>query len=163
MGVFLFLFQDIIQSLDVQIGVLKRNLIINICLMLGALIMFPTIVYLVYRLTRKLQSFTNSLCDKTFALDKERKRTEQLLYQMLPIATAKRMMRNLPVIPEHYDSVTIFFSDIVGFTTICSRSSPMEVIHMLNSLYSMVDEHLESFDVYKVETIGNKCKLFLSI
>ncbi|XP_063410264.1 guanylate cyclase 2G-like [Mytilus trossulus] len=117
--------------------------------------MSPIIIYLVYRLTKKLQSFATSLKHKTADLEIERKRSEQLLYQMLPIAIAKRMMKNLSIHPEHYDSVTIYFSDIVGFTTICSMSSPMEVINMLNILYIMIDDRLELFDVYKVETIGD--------
>ncbi|XP_071145720.1 receptor-type guanylate cyclase gcy-13-like [Mytilus edulis] len=117
--------------------------------------MFPVIVLLVYRLNKKLQSFANSLTNKTHDLEQERKRTEQLLYQMLPVSIAKRMMNDTPIEPEYFESVTVYFSDIVGFTTICSKSSPMQVIYMLNDLYSVIDERIEKFDVYKVETIGD--------
>ncbi|XP_052082086.1 atrial natriuretic peptide receptor 1-like [Mytilus californianus] len=128
---------------------------ISICIVVGAVVMFPVIVVLVYRLNKKLQLFANSLKNKTYDLEQERKRSEQLLYQMLPVSIAKRMMKNKPIEPEYFESVTIYFSDIVGFTTICSKSSPMQVIYMLNALYSMIDERIEMFDVYKVETIGD--------
>ena len=48
-------------------------------------------------------------------------------------------------------SCTILFSDVVGFTSICSMLTPMEVITMLNSMYTMFDKCLESHDVYKVK------------
>ena len=126
----------------------------GVSIVVGSMIMFPVIVLLVYRLNRTLQSFANSLKDKTLDLEHERKRSEQLLYRMLPVAIAQRMMKKKTIVPEYFKSVTVYFSDIVGFTTICSKSSPMEVIYMLNSLYSVMDERIEKFDVYKVETIG---------
>lgn len=54
-----------------------------------------------------------------------------------------------------YPDVTMLFSDIVGFTSICSRATPFMVISMLEALYKEFDELCGFFDVYKVETIGD--------
>ena len=49
-------------------------------------------------------------------------------------------------------------SDVVGFGKICNESSPIQVVNLLNHLYDLMDDVIDTFDCYKVETIADSCK-----
>nr|KAG5694015.1 hypothetical protein BaRGS_002469 [Batillaria attramentaria] len=106
-----------------------------------------------------LEKYANHLEDlvaeRTSELDAEKRKTENLLYRMLPQSVAEDLKLGKPVKAEMFDEVTIYFSDIVGFTKICAESTPIEVVNLLNSLYTLFDDIITRYDVYKVETIGD--------
>lgn len=114
---------------------------------------------LLENLTDRMEQYTNnleSLIDAKLAtLVEEKLKTDELLYQFVPKSLAYLLKEGQSVEPEAFECVTVFYSDIVGFTSLSSESSPIEVIDFLSNLYLCFDEILEQYDIFKVDTIGD--------
>ncbi|XP_018617460.2 heat-stable enterotoxin receptor-like isoform X1 [Scleropages formosus] len=110
-------------------------------------------------LIRRLQMYSRNLEhlveERTALYKAERDRADRLNFMLLPGPVVRSLKETGRVEPELFEEVTIYFSDIVGFTTLCQYSTPMEVVDMLNDIYKNFDSILDNHDVYKVETIGD--------
>uniref|UniRef100_A0A7N4PGI8 guanylate cyclase n=1 Tax=Sarcophilus harrisii TaxID=9305 RepID=A0A7N4PGI8_SARHA len=84
------------------------------------------------------------------ALEEEKKKTVDLLFSIFPGDVARQLWQGQQVQARKFDDVTMLFSDIVGFTAICAQCTPMQVISMLNELYTRFDHQCGFLDIYKM-------------
>jgi len=88
-------------------------------------------------------------------IQQEKEKSENLLLNILPASIAERLKQNPSIIADEIPSSTILFADIVGFTGLADHSSPEELIHLLNTIFSEFDNLVESLDLEKIKTIGD--------
>ncbi|KAK2718026.1 head-specific guanylate cyclase-like isoform X2 [Artemia franciscana] len=106
-------------------------------------------------LKRRMDKLRRSVEEASTAVDEERRKNVSLLHMIFPPDIARTLWQGQAVEAQTHSEVTLLFSDIVGFTAICSEATPMQVVEMLQSLYTCFDKLCGFLDVYKVETIGD--------
>ena len=89
------------------------------------------------------------------ALETDYEKSEVLLHNILPVPLAERLKQNPDVIADSHSSVTILFSDIVGFTRLTGRLDPEQLVTLLNKVFSRFDTLAEELGLEKIKTLGD--------
>jgi adenylate cyclase len=87
-------------------------------------------------------------------LQSERDKTEELLYNVLPQAAAKRL-RQGEVVADSFSDASVVFIDVVGFSQLAKTVSPGHLVDLLNAFFSLADRCAAESGVEKVKTIGD--------
>jgi len=88
-------------------------------------------------------------------LNQERNKSDRLLLNILPDKVAQELKRTDRVRPLYYDSATVLFTDMVGFTRIAESMLPEELIEELDSCFSYFDSIIRKHKLEKIKTIGD--------
>lgn len=88
------------------------------------------------------------------ALEAERKKNEDLVYNMLP-QTAVEKIRDGRMVADSYSDASVIFIDMVGFTKLTKRVSPGHLVEVLNAFFNHADACAARHGVEKVKTIGD--------
>ncbi|XP_022108255.1 guanylate cyclase 2G-like [Acanthaster planci] len=162
MTVYINILENVQKNMANEILLLLENdleqdteaIAVSILLVVIVIVMCPLTLRAIWSLTSDIQNYALTLAAQTKALNKEKKRSNWLLYSMLPPTVAEQLVLKKDVKAESYASASVLFSDIVGFNHLCAVSSPMQVVEMLNGLYLVFDSRIEHYKVYKVETVN---------
>jgi len=88
------------------------------------------------------------------ALEAERAKTEELLYNVLPQEVAARLKAG-EAVADSFSDLTVIFVDVVGFSKLARRLAPGRLVRLLNEFFSAADRCAERHGVEKVKTIGD--------
>ena len=89
------------------------------------------------------------------ALREEQEKSEKLLLNILPKAIAERLKQNETTIAEYFPEVTVLFADIVGFTALSAVMNPIDLVELLNKIFSRFDLLCDRHGLEKIKTIGD--------
>ncbi|MBK7958936.1 MAG: tetratricopeptide repeat protein [Bacteroidetes bacterium] len=80
---------------------------------------------------------------------------EKILHNILPAQIAERILEGEKQIADLHEHVSVFFSDIVGFTQLSQKVTPDELLSMLNEIFSEFDRIARNHGLEKIKTIGD--------
>ncbi|MBP0021117.1 MAG: response regulator [Cyanobacteria bacterium SBLK] len=89
------------------------------------------------------------------ALRRQKARSEQLLLNILPEPIAQRLQEEESTIADKFDDVTVLFADLVNFTELSTQLSSIELVEILNVIFSEFDYLAREHGLEKIKTIGD--------
>lgn len=89
------------------------------------------------------------------ALRLSQKKSDHLLLNILPAAIIENLKKGEGAAAERFDSATVLFADLVDFTSLATRVSPLELVNFLNQIFSKFDQLTEKHDLEKIKTSGD--------
>ena len=101
-------------------------------------------------IAHQLEETKQKLVVEQARVQEEKDRADQLLHAMLPPSIAAELTTGVEASATEHEMVSIMLSDIKGFTSICGRCQPMQVVSLLNDLYTRFDHNIDRHKVYKV-------------
>ncbi|HVO74179.1 MAG TPA: adenylate/guanylate cyclase domain-containing protein [Ignavibacteriaceae bacterium] len=100
-----------------------------------------------------------NLRERTRELEKEKKRTDELLHNILPSDIVKELKEKGKITPREYKMVTLLFTDFQGFTSMAVQMPPNHLVDELNDIFLHFDAIVDNYGLEKLKTIGDSYML----
>ena len=88
-------------------------------------------------------------------ISKEKKRSDELLLNILPEETAEELKLTGSAQPKSFDLITVMFTDFKGFTQLSEKLTAKELVNEINECFSAFDHLMQKYGVEKIKTIGD--------
>jgi class 3 adenylate cyclase len=127
---------------------------------LGCVLVIILLIFIIIRLReralrRRQHILEQKVTMRTSQLTKEKKKSEELLLNILPKETADELKLKGKSEPRHYELATVLFTDFKNFTKIAEDISPKDLIAELDVCFLHFDEIIDKYNIEKIKTIGD--------
>lgn len=133
---------------------IEKNRTERIALIIGLFFLMFAIVATILSLRRKQKTNREIYAQKDL-IEKEKRSADKLLLNILPEETAEELKINGSCTPKPYESVTVLFVDIHGFTRIAEQMSATELVSEINYCFTEFDVIVDKYGIEKIKTIGD--------
>lgn len=133
---------------NLSIGAFTQDRLDLLSLLSGQIAVSIDNAILYEQMEQKVRSRTSELAE-------EKKKSDDLLYNILPLETAEELKRNGKTEPKRFESVTVMFTDFKGFTTISEKLTAEEIVNEIDLCFGKFDEIMEKYNLEKIKTIGD--------
>ncbi len=103
----------------------------------------------------KIEEERNKVVKQQKLLQIEKDKTEKLLKNVIPASTAEELKKRGKARARAYKTVSVLFTDFVGFTKISDRTQPTELVKKLDVYFTKFDEIIVKNNLEKIKTIGD--------
>lgn len=101
------------------------------------------------------ETLETEVANRTAELRTEKKRSDDLLLNILPEEIAEELKEKGTSSAKHFDHVSVLFTDFVDFTKAGERLSPQELVDELHTCFKAFDEIISKYNIEKIKTIGD--------
>jgi class 3 adenylate cyclase len=113
------------------------------------------LAFVLFNLYKTKQRTAKELAQKTEIIIAEKKRSDELLLNILPLQTANELKANGKAIARDYEMVTVLFTDFKDFTVVSEKLSPKDLVDVIDMCYSEFDNIIDKYQIEKIKTIGD--------
>lgn len=123
--------------------------------LLGALILYGLVSLRLYQMRQRRKQLEKQVVARTQELSREKKKSDDLLLNILPAETAEELKTYGKARAKRYNSVTVFFSDFKDFTLISEQLEPEALVADIDHCFRAYDLIMEKYGVEKIKTVGD--------
>ncbi len=116
---------------------------------------YSYIRYRFFQIKKRKIQLEKEVANRTKELQIEKKKSEELLLNILPAETAQELMEFGRAKARQYDLVTVLFADFKGFTKIAEKVSPEELVGLIDLCFRAFDEIIGDYGLEKIKTMGD--------
>ncbi len=104
---------------------------------------------------RQRDDLDREVQERTAELSLSKKRSDDLLLNILPHEVAEELKLTGSAAAKHFDQATVMFTDFKGFTAMSERVAPGALLEELNACFRGFDDIIARHGIEKIKTIGD--------